>query len=159
TESFLLTGLGAAGGALLAVVLTPFIARALPPLRDIAARRLALSVDLAPDWRVFCFSLAISALTALVSGSALALTASRRAVARGLRGAGASGGWGGRQGLVVFQIALCTLLLPTTALLVRPFEQLHPRDAGFDRDRVVTFPAAPSLSGYPPPQERALLLA
>src|SRR5262245_14729995 len=159
TESFLLTGLGAAGGALLAVVLTPFVDRALPPLRDIAARRLALSVDLGPDWRVLWFSFAISALTALVSGGALALTASRTTVASALRGARSSGGWRGRQVLVVFQIALCTLLLSTTALLVRTFEQLHTLDAGFDRDRVVTFTADPSLSGYTAPQERALLLA
>lgn len=159
TESFLLTALGAAGGALLAVVLTPVIARALPPLRDIAARRLALSVDLGPDWRVLWFSLAISALTALVSGSALALTVSRTTVASALRGARSSGGWRGRQLLVVFQIALCTLLLTTTALLVRTFQQLQTLDAGFDRDRVVTFTADPSLSGYTAPQGRALLFA
>jgi predicted permease len=76
-----------------------------------------------------------------------------------LRGARSSGGWRGRQAVVVFQIALCTLLLAGAGLLVRTFEQLHGLDAGFDRDHVVTFTADPSLSGYTAPQEQALLSA
>ncbi|MGH9421566.1 MAG: ABC transporter permease, partial [Thermoanaerobaculia bacterium] len=109
TESFLLTGLGAVGGVLLAFGLTGSIVRVLPPLRDIVTRRLVLSVDLAPDWRVLLFSLAIAALTALLSGVALAATVSRTRVDSALRGARSHGGWGGRQAIVVFQIALCTL--------------------------------------------------
>jgi predicted permease len=159
TESFLLTGLGAAGGVLLAFLLTGSVVRVLPPLRDIAARRLALAVDVGPDWRVLLFALAISALTALLSGAALALTVSRTSVDSALRGARSSGGWRGRQAVVVFQIALCTLLLTGAGLLVRTFEQLHSLDAGFDRDHVVTFTADPSLSGYTAPQEQALLSA
>ena len=77
TESFLLTGLGAAGGVLLAFVLTGSMVRVLPPLRDIVTRRLALSVDFGPDWRVLLFALGISALTALIFGVALALSVSR----------------------------------------------------------------------------------
>lgn len=157
TESFLLTGLGAAGGALLVSVLTPFTAQALPPLRDIAARRLALAVDFGPDWRVVLFSVALSALTALLSTVALALTVSRTTVDSALRSARSSGGWRGRQMLVVFQIALCTLLLTATALLGRTFQELQSADAGFDRHHVATFTADPPLSGYTAPQERALL--
>lgn len=159
TESFLLTGLGAAGGVLLAFVLTGSMVRVLPPLRDIVTRRLALSVDFGPDWRVLLFSLAISALTALFSGVALALTVSRTSVDSALRGARSTGGWRGRQAVVVFQIALCSLLLSGAGLLVRTFEQLQSLDAGFDRDHVVTFTADPSLSGYTAPQEQALLSA
>jgi predicted permease len=159
TESFLLTGLGAAGGVLLAFVLNGSVVRVLPPLRDIGARRLALSVDFGPDWRVLLFALAISVLTALLSGAALALGVSRTSVDSALRGARASGGWRGRQAVVVFQIALCTLLLTGAGLLVRTFEQLHGLDAGFDRGLVVTFTGYPYLSGYTLPQEQALLSA
>jgi hypothetical protein len=74
-----------------------------------------------------------------------------------LRSARSSGGWRGRQAVVVFQIALCTVLLTGAGLLVRTFEQLHRLDAGFDRDHVVTFTADPRLSGYTAPQEHALL--
>src|SRR5262245_9299423 len=52
TESFLLTGLGAVGGALLAIALTPFIARELPPRRIIDTRRPRHSVELGPGTRV-----------------------------------------------------------------------------------------------------------
>lgn len=157
TECVLLTGLGAAGGALLALALTGSLVRVLPPLRDIATRRLALSVDLGPDWRVLLCGLGVAALTALLSGFALAIAVSRTRVDSVLRGARASAGWRGRQALVVFQIALCMLLLTGAGLLLRTFDQLQNLDAGFDRDHVVTFTADPPLSGYTAPQEQALL--
>ena len=141
---------------LLAYILSGSIVRVLPPLRDIATRRLGLSVDFGPDWRFVLFSLGISALTALLSGVAPALTVSRTRGDSALRAARSSGGWHGRKAVVV-QIALCTLLLTGAALLVRTFEQLHSLDAGFDRDHVVTFTADPSLSGYTASQEQALL--
>jgi predicted permease len=50
--------------------------------------------------------------------------------------------------LVVFQVALCTLLLAGAGLLVRSFRQLHGMDPGFDADHVVTFTVYPGLSGY-----------
>jgi len=159
TESFLLTGLGGTAGVGLALVLTGSAVHVLPPLRDLAARRLALAVDFGLDWRVVMFSIAISAAAALFSGVALALALARTRIDGTLRGAWASGGWRGRQAVVVFQIALCTLLLTGAALLVRSFEQLHGVDAGFDRDHVVTFTVDPSLSGYSVLQNQALLSA
>jgi predicted permease len=158
-ESLLLTGLGAIGGVLLAFAASPWVARALPPIRDIAARRLTLAADFEPDLRVVLFSLAISVLTALLSGVAVAITVWRTKVESMLRGARASGAWRGRQAIVVFQIALCTLLLTCAGLLVRTFEQLHGSNAGFDRDHIVTFTADPSLSGYTASREHALLSA
>jgi len=159
TETFLLMGLGAAGGVLVAFALTGSMAHVLPPLRDIAARRLALSIDFGQDWRVLLFCFGISVLTALMFGAALALSVSRTRIDSALRGARSSGGWRGRQAILVFQIALCTLLLSGTSLLIRTFERLRSLDAGFDRDHVVTFTADPSLSGYTGPQEQALLSA
>jgi len=159
TESALLTGLGAASGVLLAFLLTGSMARAVPPLRDIVTRRLALSVDFGAGWRVLLFSLGISTLTALVVGAALALSVSRTRMDTALRGARSSGGWRGRQAILVFQIALCTLLLAGAGLLIRTFDQLQRLDAGLDRDHVVTFTADPSLSGYTASQEQALLVA
>jgi putative ABC transport system permease protein len=158
-ESLLLTGLGAIGGALLAFAASPWVARALPPIRDIAARRLTLAADFDPDLRVLLFALAISVSTALLSGVAIAITVWRTKIESMLRGARASGAWRGRQAIVVFQIALCTLLLTCAGLLVRTFEQLHSVNAGFDRDHIVTFTANPSLSGYTASREQALLSA
>lgn len=159
TESFLLTTLGAAGGVLLAFALTGSMVHVLPPLRDVAARRLALAVDFGPDWRILLFCFGISALTALILGVALALSVSRTRMDSALRRVRSSGGWRGRQAVLVFQMALCTLLVSGAGLLIRTFEQLHSLDAGFDRDHVVTFTADPSLSGYTGSQEQALLAA
>jgi predicted permease len=159
TESLLLAGLGAASGVLLVFVSTPWVPRALPTLRDIAARRLALAVDIGPDWRVLLFAVAVLVVSTLLAGIAPALTVSRTSVDGLLRGVRASSSWRGRQRIVVFQIALCTLLLTAAGLLVRTFEQLQGLDAGFDRDRVVTFTADPSLLGYTAERERALLSA
>ena len=159
TESVLLTALGAAGGVLLAFALADSMARVLPPLRDIAARRLALSVDVEPGWRVVLFCLGAAALTALIFGMALARGVSRTPMDSALRGARSSGGWRGRRAVLVFQVALCTLLVTGAGLLIRTFEQLHGLDAGFDRDHVVTFTADPSLSGYTAQQGRAFVTA
>lgn len=157
TEHFLLTGLGAAGGLLLAFVSSSSIVHVIPPLRDIVTRRLALSVDFGPDWRVLLFSLVISTGAALLFSVAPAISVSRTSLDSVLRGARSTRGWRTRQVAVVFQVALCTLLLSGAALLVRTFERLYSLDAGFDRHHVVTFTADPPLSGYTAPQEQALL--
>jgi hypothetical protein len=147
TESLLLAGLGGAGGVLLVFVSTPWVPPALPTLRDIAARRLALAVDIGPDWRVLLFSLGVLLVSAVLAGFVPALAVSRTSVDGLLRVARSSGSWRGRQRIVVFQIALCTLLVTAAGLLVRTFEQLQRLDAGFDRDRVVTFTGRPFSIG------------
>jgi len=158
-ESCLLAALGGAGGVLLAFVGTRWVPTALPALRDLAARRLALSLDVTPNGRVLLFSVVILVVTGVLSGLASALTISRVSLDGVLRGARASGSWRGREAIVVIQIALSTILLAGASLLVRTFDRLQHVDAGFDRDHVVTFTADASLSGYTAPRERALLSA
>ena len=161
TESALLAGLGAAGGWLLATLSMPLLVRALPPMRDRATTQLALSLDVAPDARVLLFAAGVSLATALLFGLAPALAASRVSLDGVLRGARSSHRGRRREALVVFQVALCTLLLAGAGLLVRSFRQLHNMDPGFDRDHVITFTADPGLSGYTQEQcdklRRALL--
>ena len=147
-ESALLAGLGAAGGWLVAALSLPLLVRALPPMRDRLTTQLALSLDVAPDTRVLLFATGVSITTALLFGLAPALAASRVSLNSVLRGARSSGGGRFRQALVVFQVALCTLLLAGAGLLVRSFRQLHGMDPGFDADHVVTFTVYPALSGY-----------
>ncbi|HWC98853.1 MAG TPA: ABC transporter permease [Candidatus Sulfopaludibacter sp.] len=147
-ESGLLAMLGAAGGWLVATVSTPLLVRALPPMRDRATTQLGLTLDVRPDARVLLFAIAASLLTALLFGLAPAVAASRVSVDSVLRGARSSRTGRGRGLLVVFQVALCTLLLSGAGLLVRSFEHLHGMDPGFDRDHVITFTADPGLSGY-----------
>jgi predicted permease len=147
-ESALLAGLGAAGGWLVATLSMPLLVRALPPMRDRATTQLALSLDVTPDMRVLLFATGVSIATALLFGLAPALAASRVSLNSVLRGARSGGGGRFRQVLVVFQVALCTLLLAGAGLLVRSFQQLHGMDPGFDAAHVVTFTVYPGLSGY-----------
>ena len=155
-ESALLAGLGAAGGWLIAVISLPFLLRALPPLRDRATTQLALALDITPDTRVLLFAIGISVATALLFGLTPALAASRVSLDGILRGARSSKSGRHRSALVVFQIALCTMLLAGAGLMVRSFRQLHGMDPGFDRDHVVTFSAYPGISGYSPEQSEKL---
>jgi predicted permease len=155
-ESALLAGLGAPGGWLMAAASLPFLLRALPPLRDRATTQLALALDVTPDNRVLLFAIGISVATALLFGLTPALAASRVSLDGILRGARSSRSGRHRDALVVFQIALCTVLLAGAGLMVRSFRQLHGMDPGFDRDHVVTFSAYPRISGYSPEQSERL---
>jgi len=148
TESLLLTAIGAAGGWMLAWLGAPLLVRALPPIRDLSTAPVTLSLNLTPDSRVMLVLLAAALGTALLFGLAPALSASKTSVEQILRGARSSRGWGGRRVLVVFQVALCTLLLAATGLLLRTFQQLRNLDPGFDSDHVVTFTVDPSLAQY-----------
>jgi predicted permease len=156
TESAVLTLLGALGGIALAYFAAPLLERGLPPVRDLATSRLTLAIDFAPNRRVLFYSVVVSALTALLFGMAPALAAARVSLDSVLRGARASGGWKGRQFLLVLQIALCTLLLAGAGLLVRSFRQLRDMDPGFLSAQVVSFTANPSLAGYSDAQGTAL---
>lgn len=159
TESALLAMIGAAGGLLIAWIATPLLARAFPPVRDFTTERLALSVQFGIDWRLLIFSTVVSGMCVLLAGAAPAIHAARMNGDTVLRGARSSSGWGSRQGLLVFQIALCTALLAGAGLLTRTLAQLQAVDPGFDRDHIVTFTANPGLASYRPAQAEALRVA
>jgi predicted permease len=158
-ESAILAALGAAGGWLVATISMPLLARAIPPMRDRATTQLALALDLSPDARVLLFTIGMSVLTALLFGLAPAISASRMSLDSVLRGTRSTRGGRGRSLLVVFQVALCTLLLAGAGFLLRSFQQLHGMDPGFDRDHVVTFTANPVISGYTLETSKKLLIA
>jgi predicted permease len=105
---------------------------------------------------VLLFAIGISVATALLFGLTPALAASRVSLDGILRGARSSKGGRHRDALVLFQIALCTVLLAGAGLMVRSFSQLHGMDPGFDRDHIVTFTAYPGISGYSQEQSEKL---
>jgi predicted permease len=152
TESALLAAIGGAGGVLIALAAIPLLQRAIPPMRDFSSETVPLMLHFRLDFRVLAFSLLLCLATAILFGVAPAMQASRTAVHDVLRSARASASWRGRQALVTFEVALCTVLLAGAGLLMRTFLQLEHLDAGFDRDHVVTFTVNPSLMGYSPQQ-------
>lgn len=156
TESALLAALGSAAGLLIALVSTPLLARALPPMRDLYTSRVAITLNLGLDSRVLLFSFAISVAAVLIFGLAPAIGASRASLDSVLRGTRSAAGWRGRRALIVFQIALCTVLLAGAGLLARTLRQLTLVDPGFDASHLVTFTTVPSLAGYTTEQTRSL---
>src|SRR5579871_330901 len=156
-EDFLLGALGAAGGLWIAMFVTPLAGRALPPMRDLSATLLPVSIDVRMNGRVFLFALALSLLTIMLFSLAPAMAASRSSLDSALRGARASGGWRGRQILIACQIGLCTFLLAGASLFVRTFEELRWMDPGFDSAHVATFSLNTTAAGYTKETEAAFI--
>src|SRR6185436_13807465 len=89
----------------------------LPP----AFARIMALADMAPDWRVFGFILLASVVTALVFGMAPAIQTTRSRLVEANRGDFSSDYRPARLRnlLVVAQVAVCTLLLTSTAIVLR----------------------------------------
>jgi predicted permease len=151
-EALLLMSAGCVVALALAAAFLPLLAYGLPPVRDFTAARLALSLDLAPDWRVFGFAIGTSAVTVLLFGLAPAILTARGDVNPLLKTRRSGGNWRGRQVLVSLQVALCTLLLTGAGLTLFTLERLRGLDAGFDHDRVVTFAVDTDMAKYTPEQ-------
>lgn len=146
-ESLVLAVGGAAVGLVLAVVLTRFLLALVP------AGSAPLLVSATPDGRILAFTLALTAVTAIVFGLLPALRASRPDPWTTLKDTGGAvvGGRGSlflRKSLVIAQVALSFLLLFGAGLFVRSLQNLKGIETGIALDNLVTFQLAPSLSGY-----------
>lgn len=155
-EALLLMVVGAAGAVALSFAAIPIVANALPPVRDLRATRLSLSLEVTPDLRVLGFAIAVSAATVLLFGLVPALIAARHDLHPLLKEARAGGGWRGRQVLVTMQVALCTVLLVGAGLTIRTLQRLEGTNAGFESSRVVTFSVDPDMAKYKPEQAAEL---
>ena len=158
TETLLLTSAGGLVGICAAWAVTPLLIRVLPPLRDLDATLLTLSLDLKPNARLLGFSFLLCVACALLAGLPAAVQATRRDLHTALKAARATPRQPLRWVLVALQVALCTLLLSVTGLLVSTFERLRALDPGFDREHVVTFSVDPGMLRFTPPQSRDLRL-
>ena len=135
-ESLLISVLGGALGALLAIVGVRVLVTFLPP----GFPRLdAIHVN----GVVFGFTAAVALTTGLIFGLVPALHASRTDLQRGLHDGGRGSSASGRQtrlraALVVGEVALACLLLVSAGVLVRSFVNLLRSDPGFRPEHVLT---------------------
>jgi macrolide transport system ATP-binding/permease protein len=152
TESVLLAVAGGALGVLVAVWGVDAIATL---LSNGSAQPFPFAV--APDWRVFLFTVAITFLTGILfglapslRGSRVDLTPSLKESASSLPGAAANTGQRFRLGdaLVVAQVALSMVVLVGAGLLVRTLRNLHSINPGFDAQNILLFGIDPHLAGY-----------
>lgn len=152
-ESLLLAALGGTAGFALSRVgldVVKWLASAHTPLLDRAG------VDL----RVLAFTVVVMGVTGVLFGIVPALHASRTDLTTALKEAGAGsgrGGWGTARAFVVVQLALATVLLVGSALLIRSFNALRGVDPGFDHEGLLTFQLElPMVTKYPTQEERSL---
>jgi predicted permease len=156
TESVLLSMVGGAAGLLLAVwtlsVLYPLVLASVPLPEGLAA---SFSLNLAPDWRIFSFTLLLAAVAGIGAGLAPALQASKPDLTRSLKDEGSAFGQHLsqsrlRSALVVAQIAVCMALLVAAGLLVRNLQRIRTIDTGMNTKSVFSVTAGlKALSGPP----------
>ncbi len=146
TESAVLWLLGGAAG----VVLTTWLAGALPALVPPMPHSVRLALDVRPDARVVAFALLLSLATGMLFGLAPALQATRPDLVGALRETSGPGRRGSRlrDAFVVGQIAASVLLLVGAGLFLRTVRHSWTADPGFDPDGVVGAQLDPGLHGY-----------
>jgi predicted permease len=149
TESILLAGLGGASGLYLAYV----GARAILLLAFRGSHYVPISAN--PSLPVLGFAFVFSLVTGVVFGLVPAWVNSRSDPADVLRGASGSVGDRAslaRRGLVVFQVALCTVLLATACLLTESLRNLRNQPYGFQTQGRWIVKVDPALAGIKPDQ-------
>jgi predicted permease len=120
----------------------------LPPTGDFRAT---------PDLRVLGFTAALSLVTGIVFGLLPALRTTRPDLAPVLKDQAASVSHSAgqsrlRKALIVAQVALTVLLLPTAGLFATSLVRLKAVSLGVDTTSVVRFTVAPHLNGYSTPR-------
>jgi predicted permease len=148
TESLLLAGIGGAGGLFLG-----YLGRnTIPKIMSNAWDQSQFNVPM--DWGVFAFATAVTLLTGLIFGLAPAWLAARSEVSSSLKESAQTTtrrrkGLGGKA-IVVFQIALSTLLVVGAGLFLRTLFALDSIDVGFRTAHLVLFEVAPPKQRYGP---------
>jgi predicted permease len=141
-KQFLTEGviLALAGGAIGAALGFGGVRALLAANADSIPRALEISLD----WKVLLFTFAISIVTGLVFGMAPLLHLREQVVTTTLKEGGQRATAGSararvRNGLVMAEVALAVVLVVGAGLLMRSFQKLMTVDAGFNRERLVTF--------------------
>ena len=146
TESLLLATVGGIGGLLLG-----FIGRdIIPRLQSDAWETSEINVHF--DWRMFGFTAAVTIATGLIFGLAPAFVAARAEVSSSLKESAQTAtrrrkSMGGKA-IVVFQIALSTLLVVGAGLFLRTLVALRSIDTGFRTDHLILFSINPPGGRY-----------
>lgn len=107
------------------------------------------ALDTQPDATMLGFTAAVSLAAALFIGLVPALRLSRTDPHSVLHRDGCERAPGRRaHRLIVFQVALATILLIAATVFIQTFQNLRHVDLGFPGDRLLTFRPSPALAGY-----------
>ena len=137
TESILIAALGGVVGLL-------FGAWALKAIVMLSAEQIPRLNEVALDGRVIAVMMAVTALAGIIFGLVPALQASRLAPHQILKGGHSATGSLSkrrlRQGLVITEVALATVLVISAGLLLKSFSRLVSFDHGFRAENVLVVP-------------------
>src|SRR6185369_7145639 len=123
-----------------------------PLLLTLAPPSIPFRLDVPLDWRVLVFTMAISLAAGTVFAIAPSLRGTNVNLTRSLKGELVAGGYRKstlRNGLVVAQIALCSVLLICAGLCLRSLLNARSADPGFDTEHVAMAVLDPGSLGYP----------
>jgi predicted permease len=155
-ESLLIAVLGGVGGWIITFYVS---SSTLGALRMALGRPLDLSISL--DYRVLLFCVALSLVTAVASGLVPALRATSpdlitelKSVARDRR---TLDRFALRNGLVVAQVAICTVLLLCMGLFLRSLQAARGMDSGLANRNLLLMAFDPGLGHRPDPESKQLL--
>jgi predicted permease len=146
TESLVVALAGGAAGAVLALWITDGLAGWRPPVIDFP-----LLLNVVPDARVFFFTLLVSLLTTLLFGLLPALQSTRTDLVPALKNEAASEKvrhWHLRDYMVAAQVAMSTLLLVCSVLVVRSLQQALYAPIGYNPNGAVTVSFDLNSEGY-----------
>ena len=134
TESLVLALAGGAAGLLLANALVAVVQMAVSHLA------VPLDLDLAPDYRVLAYVLALSTATSIFFGLLPARSALRVDLVSSLKAdsSGAPERQRLRRVMVLTQVAICSALVVWSVLFLRSLGNIHVVDPGFDPTDVLT---------------------
>ncbi|PYR57040.1 MAG: hypothetical protein DMF91_20410 [Acidobacteria bacterium] len=155
TESLLIALLGGLGGWIIAA----YVSSLLGLFRTPFGWPLDLSVSL--DYRILLLCIALSVVTAIAFGLVPALRATRADLITDLnadaRGSATLHRLGLRNGLVVAQVAICTVLLICTGLFLRSLQSARGLDLGLTSRNLLLLAFDPGMDRRPDSQARPLL--
>lgn len=127
-------------------------------LRNIAGPDEHLDFAFAIDFRVLAFIVIATLITALLFGSAPALSAFHDATESALReGGGATSSGHMRTVLLAVQVTICAVLLSGTALLARSLYLINSVEIGFPFQKLLVMSTGFDASGLSSEQARSLL--
>jgi predicted permease len=151
TESLLLSLAGGAIGLVLA-------SWSIPLLLSLKPASIPITLEVALDWRVYAFALALSLFAGIVFGIAPAMRSPRRELISALKDetqiAGPRRSWL-RDSIVVLRITVCLVLLISAGLCVRSLFNARSIDPGFITHDVVIAQLNPGSLGYNDSQKHA----
>ena len=135
-ESMLVAFTGAAGGIVVAQLLSRYL------VSTLSTEENPVFLELRPDWTVLAFTASLGILTCIIFGLYPALRATRTAPVAAMKSEGhgltaSREKFGIRRALVVGQVALSLVLLVGALLFVRSLRNLLTLDAGFREDGVL----------------------